>query len=140
MEGATIDILTVLNYPLSLEIFWKEWFTAYPGREVFDRSIEDRIFIDNSAKFLSHVSQCKKRRQPCWLSVQPFQCRNRAYSLEKLFFDFDSKTDIRKAWVETKHFVASLERFYNVRPLICFSGRKGYHVYVWLKEPFIIPD
>jgi hypothetical protein len=66
--------------------------------------------------------------------VQPFKERNQPATVEKLYFDFDSR-DLRLAWREAVKFAAYIREFYNAEPLICFSGNKGYNVYVWLQNP-----
>jgi len=128
-----MDVLTVLQHRELLKDFWREWFNAYPGREVFQDN--NRVFLNSSITFLNYVEDCKRKHVACWMTVQPFRKRNMVSSIEKLFFDFDSKHDLRKAWVEAKQFVLTLKKYYNVDSLLCFSGCKGYHVYVWLTNP-----
>jgi len=66
------------------------------------------------------------------MSVHPFKKRDYVFGLEKLFFDFDCKKDLDKAWNEARDFAIKIERFYGAKPLLVFSGCKGFHVYVWL--------
>jgi len=128
-----MDALTVLQHKEILQDFWREWFNAYLGREVFqDRN---RVFLDTSDMFLGYVEDCKRKHTACWMSVQPFRKRNEVAEIEKLFFDFDSDNDLCKAWGEARQFVLMLKTYYEVDSLLCFSGRKGYHVYVWLANP-----
>jgi len=133
-----MDVLTVLQYEDVLRGFWCEWFNAYPGREVFQDN--NRVFLNSSTKFLNYVEDCKRKYAACWMSVQPFRKRDDVSAIEKLFFDFDSENDLRKAWVDAKKFVSATKQYYNAEALLCFSGRKGYHVYVWLANPVEFPS
>ena len=65
--------------------------------------------------------------------MQPYQERGQILGLEKLFFDFDSK-DLSAAWKDTEILTNALTKYYNLTPFITFSGRKGYHVYVFLRN------
>jgi hypothetical protein len=133
----------VLECKPILEDFWRSWFRVYPlqGREIFkvygyDKNGNpqgDRIFLSSFPEFEEFVYWSKAERRPCWLSVQPFSARNSVNTVEKLFFDFDSK-DLGLAWKEASQFAETLRKSYGVEPLVCFSGRKGYHVYVFLQE------
>jgi len=111
--------------------FWRSWFEAGTyGREVFNG---DRIFLTSPAAFEEYLTWCTKNHKPAWMSVQPFSGRNSVSCVEKLFFDFDSK-DLNLAWKEAHSLATTLQDSYRVQPLVCFSGSKGYHVYVWLSE------
>lgn len=132
-----MDALTVLHYKDALQGFWREWFNGYPGREVFQN--KTRLFIKSPKQFLDYVEDCKQKRAPCWVSVQPFRERNQVAVIEKLFFDFDSERILR-AWKEANRFTETIRRSYNVDPLLVFSGRKGYHCYVFLQEPISFED
>jgi hypothetical protein len=69
---------------------------------------------------------------PSYVSVNPYYARNQPYGLEKLYFDFDCQEDPDRAWREAQDFAHVLIERYRVKPLLVFSGMKGYHVYVWL--------
>lgn len=123
------------------EDFWRAWFGIHGGREVLignprlnPKSV-DRKFLKSPEELASYVLERETRREPCYLSVQPYRSRDKVFGLDRLFFDFDSKTDppdLDKAWSEVLHFVDVLRRFYGLTSLITFSGRRGYHAYVWL--------
>lgn len=121
------DIKT--SYRSILEKFWIEWFGLHAGREIFNHG---RIFLQAHNEFIEYVSRSIEEGSPAWASVQPFRERDVVFGLDRLFFDFDCEEDLSRAWKETTHFVSVLDRFYHIKPLICFSGRKGYHVYVFL--------
>ena len=71
-----------------------------------------------------------------YLSVQPYALDNRPACIERLFFEFDDEERVSQAWDAALHFSENIVKFYDVSPLILFSGKKGYHVYVWLQKPF----
>lgn len=115
----------------STQVFWRSWFEAATyGREVFNG---DRVFLTSPADFENYVKLCTQNRAPAWMSVQPYNGRNDVSVVEKLFFDFDSR-DLNLAWKEATSLAETLRNSYDVEPLICFSGSKGYHVYVWLSK------
>ena len=128
-----MELLTVLESKQVVNDFLNEWFSVYPayGREIWSEN--DRVFIHSPRAFVEYVETCKKLNAPCWLSVQPFSDRNKVRTVEKLFFDFDSHNKAL-AWKEAQSFALTLKNCYSVEPLLCFSGKKGYHVYVWLSE------
>jgi hypothetical protein len=114
------------------EGFWLEWFGGHAGREA---GKPHRKFLETSSDFIPYVQECMTQGSPCYLSVQPYRGPNQVYGLERLFFDFDSKADppdLDKAWNEALNFVDALHKYYGVRSLLVFSGRKGYHVHAWL--------
>jgi len=118
---------------LSLRKIWSEWFGT-KGREV---GSPEREYVGTMPEFLAFIGKCEIENLPCYVSVQPYSSRDQVYGLEKLFYDFDSKEDppdLEKAWAEASDFADKLRFFYKVEPLVAFSGRKGYHVDVWLQE------
>jgi len=114
-----------------LRRFWTSWFGWHAGREVGNPY---RKWIHLPKDFIAFIRDCERLRKPCYLSVQPFKKRDEVYGLDRLFFDFDSDGDLDKAWKGASDFAEKLKRFYGITPLITFSGRKGYHVYVFLWE------
>ena len=112
--------------------FLKEWFGAYAGRELGNPA---RFFASNPEEMIDFIIKCKAEKKPCYMSVQPCEAQDQPCMLERLFFDFDCKEDTSKAWAEAVKFAETLIKFYGVLPFLVFSGRKGYHVYVFLREP-----
>jgi len=114
------------------EDFWLVWFGSHAGREAGNPY---RTFLENANGLTPYIQEREAKCEPCFLSVQPYHARDQIYGLDKLFFDFDSKGDppnLDEAWKETIHFVNALKRFYGLMSLTVFSGRRGFHVYVWL--------
>jgi len=111
--------------------FLQQWFGFIGGREL---GTPERRFIDSYEDLIVAIKECRQRLLPCYLSVQPFKARDQPCGIEKLFLEFDSIEDPQRAWRDTVSFAEALKRFYNVEPLIVFSGRKGYHVYAFLTK------
>jgi hypothetical protein len=105
--------------------FWSQWFNGY-SREVGNPK---RWFIREAEELINFI---ETKNPPFFMSVNPFRDRNQVYGIEKLFFDFDHP-EPHKAWVEAKDLVKNLESR-GLEPLMVYSGRKGYHVYIYLKE------
>ena len=119
------------------EEFLRDWF-GLPGREGLIGNPEKkayRIFLNNRSEFLRYVEEREKLGEPCYLSVQRFKARNQPCAIEKVYFDFDCKENVSKAWKEALDFAEKTIKYYHVLPLICFSGGKGYNVYCFLQKP-----
>jgi len=112
------------------EEFWTEWF-GVGGRELGNPA---RRYAATPVGLSTWIAQNDFERRPSFMSVQPYRTRGRVACLERLFFDFDSP-DLEKAWEDARGFAQTLQAFYEVSPLLCFSGRKGYHVHLWLQTP-----
>jgi hypothetical protein len=108
--------------------FWKAWF-GLTGREV---GMPFRTYCQDEQAFLAFINSCMNRQNPSYVSVNPYSARNQLYGLEKLYFDFDCREDPNRAWIEAQDFAHVLIERFRVKPLLVFSGMKGYHVYVWL--------
>lgn len=134
-----MDLLSPLHYDEFIRDFWRQWFTveAPLGREIFQRN--NRVWTNSFTDFQKYVLECKKSGSPCWLTVQPFRQQDQPAMVEKLYFDFDSE-NLCEAWREASAFASSVKQFYDAEPLICFSGNKGYNVYVWLQSPVKLQD
>ncbi len=118
--------------------FWRSWFKVPAG---FGREVSlGRVFLDSSKDFIDYVESSIKRRKSAYVTVQPFTCRNNVTTIEKLFFDFDDEMQPENAWKEASCLTENLKKYYNAIALCCFSGKKGYHVYVWLQKPIMLEN
>jgi hypothetical protein len=73
-----------------------------------------------------------------YVSVNPYNPETMEISaIERLYFDFDCKERVLNALHDTRDFNKKLVKYYGVSPFICYSGSKGYAVYVFLQEPVI---
>jgi hypothetical protein len=112
------------------EKFLEEWF-GVDGREL---GCPERFYTDKPQDLLRLVQDCRKTLQPCYVSVQPYSGPDKPCALEKLYYDFDCKEDPNLAWTDVTVFSSSVKRFYGAEPLVFYSGQKGFHVYVFLKQ------
>lgn len=109
--------------------FWREWFGLF-GRELGP----PRWYTDNPDEFLMFIRRCAETRRPCFMSVQPYRSYDTPFGLEKLYFDFDSKTepsDLALAFQDVLALVTRLKGELSVESLIVATYR-GFHVYVFL--------
>jgi hypothetical protein len=105
---------------------------GYEGRELGNPA---RSFTRAPTDMFKLVKESRSFKRPAYVSVQPYSAADRPCAIEKLFFDFDSLENLDRAWQDTLKLSSTLIQFYGVRPLIVFSGNKGYHVYAFMKEP-----
>lgn len=76
-----------------------------------------------------------------YISVNPYDpATMEIRAIERLYFDFDCKEKVRYAFDDCMSFCKKLLEYYNVSPLVFFSGSKGYAVYVFLQEPIVGPE
>jgi hypothetical protein len=114
------------------EEFLEEWFGVVGGREV---GTPKRRFVESYMDLITLIEECRLKRLPCFLSVQPYRARDQPCAIEKLFFEFDCAEDPEGAWRDACALAEALRRFYGAEPLMAFSGRRGYHVYAFLTRP-----
>jgi hypothetical protein len=124
--GKTVKSVKAVNR------FLEEWFGFIEGREL---GKPERVFTTDPKDMFNLIDESVRLRRPAYMSVQPYRAKDQPYAIEKLFFDFDSDGDLDRAWSDVSKFSDHLIRFYGVRPLIVFSGCKGYHLYVFLRRP-----
>ena len=112
--------------------FWLDWFGPF-SREI---GCSKSWFTDSSNVFLSTIEHSISNRQPCYMSVQPFRARDVVFGLEKVFFDFDSKTkhpDLKETFMEVRGLTERLREHFDAEPLVVRTWR-GFHVYVFLRN------
>lgn len=118
--------------------FYESWLGVRGGREIlptYSESSRDRLFITSAEELEDYVCICRRFNSPAYISVQPYKTRDQVLAVEKLFFEFDCPEDPTRAWEDAKALATTLLKYYDAVPLVKFSGRKGYHVDVWLREP-----
>jgi len=112
--------------------FWLDWF-GLVGREIGGSK---SWFTDNPSVFIRAVEDHITTRRPCFMSVQPFRAQNVVFGLERVFLDFDSKTEKpnwKETFAEVRGLTKQLKERFDTEPLIVKTWR-GFHVYVFLKE------
>jgi hypothetical protein len=118
------------------EKFLEEWF-GVDGREL---GCPERFYTAKPLDLLRLVEDCRKTLQPCYVSVQPYSGPDKPCAIEKLYYDFDCKENPAQAWRDANIFAEAMQKFYSVEPLILFSGCKGFHAYVFLKQVVYIGE
>lgn len=96
-----------------------------------------RYFISTNQELVDFINKSISFKSPCFMSVQPYHHRDCVLGIEKVFFDFDSISyipDLDKTLLEAESFAEHLKFQFNLESFIVFSGRKGYHLYVFLKD------
>ncbi len=122
---------------MSLSQFYADWFGIHGGREILltcAKDMHDRIFISSSEELEDYVNICRASGASAYVSAQPYAARDQPLGVEKLFFEFDCADDPSRAWVDARLLANSIIRYYDAAPLLKFSGRKGYHVDLYLKR------
>ncbi len=83
------------------------------------------------------VQKDQMRGRPCFLSVNYYKGNagrpGEPVALEKLFFDLDYPVNLDRARADARRLVDLLSSY--CRPLLIFSGGKGYHVYCYIETP-----
>ncbi|MFH2109928.1 MAG: hypothetical protein ABIJ47_01570 [Candidatus Bathyarchaeota archaeon] len=121
---------------MSLEAFLAEWCWPGPYRSVgtpYQTYYTHHEAVDRLAALINQGAA------PVYMSTNPYSEDGEIALLDRLFFDFDSKEKIRYALDDTQAFSEALARYYGVGALTTFSGKKGYHVHVFLQEPVYGP-
>ncbi len=130
----------------SYKEFLREWFYGILGFEDlaergWGRDFGDprRVFIpvdEDLGALFGRIRLCQERGRPCFLSVNYYSGSSGApgvvRGLEKLFFDLDSPGDLSRAERDARRLADYLSS--HCRPLVVFSGGKGFHVYCYLGE------
>ncbi|MEM2465155.1 MAG: hypothetical protein QXL85_06035 [Candidatus Bathyarchaeia archaeon] len=122
---------------MSLSEFYRDWFGIHGGREIlltYGEKARGRLFISASGELEDYIRLCREAGAPAYMSVQPYQAKDQPLGIEKLFFEFDCPEDPQRAWEDAKQLANSIIRYYNASPLLKFSGKKGYHVDVFLRQ------
>jgi hypothetical protein len=112
------------------EQFLVEWF-GVEGREL---GCPERFYTSNPQDLLGLVEHSRATFSPCYISVQPYREQNTPCAIEKLYYDFDCPEDPERAWKDASMFSQTLKKFYNLEPLVLYSGCKGFHIYLFLNK------
>jgi len=123
---------------LSLESFAAEWMAGQSRSLGLWSERTGQIYQDTClSKYPIRVAHLLYEGRPgVYLSANPYRSTGEIAFIERLFFDFDNLDNVRAAWKDTLSFAETLLRRYNSSGLTLFSGSKGYHVHVWLREPY----
>jgi len=134
-ETLTLDFDRETLMPI-IEDFWRAWFigASNPG-EGRELGTPSRMYTADPSQLSTWIALNEAERLPSYMSIAIYSERDSPSAIDRLFYDFDSK-DLEAAWREAMEFSRALERRYGCRPLITFSGRKGFHVHIFLEKPY----
>ena len=147
----TINVSSPSFPPFITAQFQREWFksTNGYGGDIFNQTSWDynektkenkpvgqRVHITTLEDFTDYLKRMQQLNFHCWLTVFPCNAYDTPAVIDKLYFDFDSKTNIEAAWNEANHFQEKLKHNFQAESLLVYSGSKGFNLYVWLKIPF----
>ncbi len=111
-----------------LEKLWGRDY-GHPQRSFYSTELLDKLEAT--------IIRDQKYGRPCFLSVNYYTGEpgkpGEPVALEKIFFDLDSPENIEKARRDARKLVDHLSSY--CKPLIVFSGGKGYHIYCYLEKP-----
>lgn len=99
----------------------------------------NQFMLENSEIFLEFYKYTVLESVSCYISVNPFSDLKTISGVEKIYFDFDSKESMDKAYKEFRLVNHSFSNEYGIDTLNVFSGNKGYNLYVYLPEFKIAP-
>ncbi|GEM_PF-6706833 len=125
--------------------FFLDWFLGSLEEKTVelgwgrDLGRPERIYVPaksvSEEKLGEIYSRLESEKRPVFQSVN-YYCFSKPFSpgrliaLEKVFIDIDSPGDLSKAREEARKLCDHLQSY--CKPLLVFSGSKGYHVYFWL--------
>ncbi len=111
-----------------LEKLWGRDY-GHPQRSFYTIELIDRLEII--------ILRDQKHGRPCFLSVNYYKGDigkpGEPVALEKLFFDIDYPGHLDKAQKDARKLIDRLLAY--CKPLLVFSGGKGYHVYCYVGTP-----
>ena len=104
---------------------------AFP-REVGDPS---RKVVRDLSEFFEFILECTKNSKPCYAAVYRFKDQEfKELEIDRIFLDFDAGGELLEdCWIEVREFAEFLKSL-KIHPLVVFSGKKGFHLYIFFPE------
>jgi energy-coupling factor transporter ATP-binding protein EcfA2 len=101
-------------------------------REVGDPS---RRVVKSLTELFEFIFSCTRSSKPCYTAVYSFRDREfREPVVDRIFLDFDAgEESLEDCWGEVREFAKFLESM-KIESLIVFSGKKGFHLYIFFPE------
>jgi len=103
----------------------------------FPREVGDpnRKIVRDLNEFFKFILECTKNNKPCYAAVYRFKDQEfKEPEIDRVFLDFDAgEESLEDCWIEVKNFAEFLESL-KIHPLIIFSGKKGFHIYIFFPE------
>jgi len=113
-----------------VKLFLADWFSG--GKYQFGQYRNKHP--SNLEQYIKFIKTSYLKGEPAFQSVQPMA------TLEKCFWEFDTKLDIEDInydcseldyiWLQTLKICKNIEDL-GAKPLIIYSGRRGFHVWVY---------
>jgi hypothetical protein len=117
---------------MSLETFLSEWCWPGPYRSVGTPHQAQYSYHDTVDLLAELIT---REKAPIFVSTNPYNEAGEVEVIVRILYDFDNKTKPRLAWDDAHAFIESLVRYYGIGAITNFSGKKGYHIYIWLQQP-----
>jgi len=119
--------------PAEVVSLWRRLYRVFP-REVGSPQRKVVKDFDELVKFIISTNG----KGPVYCSVYGYLDESFTPVVDRIFFDFDSPTGkvTEDLWNEVTRFAKELKRL-KATPLVVFSGKKGFHVYVFFPAAFI---
>lgn len=143
---------------MSYENFWRKFFIVAPNSRVefafeSDERFHRNIYFSELEPLIAEIYKHFGNNE--YYGIYPTNEYGEPW-IDRIFFDFDAvigkekkefdplseegKKLLEECWNEVKRFVEWLEDRYNAKPLVLYSGHRGFHVYVFtiraiLKHP-----
>jgi len=118
---------------LKVSQFLEQWFSD--GEHQFGQ--QRSHYFDNIDDYISFIKYCYTSKKPCFHSVSP------KMRLSKMFWEFDhddknanvthSSQHFDIVWEQVKRLVLRIS-LKGAKPLITYSGNRGFHVWVYIKS------
>jgi predicted transcriptional regulator/energy-coupling factor transporter ATP-binding protein EcfA2 len=116
---------------------FQEIIELYNTLYIFPREVGDpeRRIVNNVSDFIRFILDCTRSNKPAFTAVYAF--RDKEFKdpiIDRIFLDFDaSEGDLEDCWDEVREFAKFL-KLAKINPLVVFSGKKGFHIYIFFPE------
>lgn len=94
-----------------------------------------RKMLKDLNELFEFILQCTRENKHCYIAVYKFRDNNfKEPIIDRIFLDFDAEEgSIEDCWIEVKSFAQFLQSI-KIEPVIVFSGKKGFHLYIFFPE------
>jgi len=115
----------------------EELIELYNNLFFFPREVGDptRRMVNNISEFIHFIFECTKNNKPAYTAVYTFRDKEfKEPIIDRIFLDFDaSEGSLEDCWNEVREFAKFL-KLAKIAPLVVFSGKKGFHIYIFFPE------
>lgn len=109
----------------------------YSSLYLFPLEVGDpsRKVVNNVSELFDFILKCANEERPAFAAVYAF--RDKEFKdpiVDRIFLDFDAlEGELDKCWNEVRLFAKFLTQA-RINPLVVFSGKKGFHIYIFFPE------